>query len=241
MLQKYRRKFFHQNVCWTPRMIPVSLSVGFWAGTKIFFYSSSKVCQLEFWQQTVWIFKIFEIETKTCGNMSLLDHQRCGLPTWRSLGGIAEPPQPQRVAASGASELLEGTGSFNLYAQMWGSCYFNGSRNGISFIFLNGRIIHVQSQSSCILALKEHRDMVESCLHTAVLLEQRQHVTMWQTPKLSSNWPYPWFLVVHRFLVQTKNYSAFDHQGICIIPHCGYYGWKHKGIIYTLLMSYIYI
>jgi hypothetical protein len=110
--------------------------------------------------------------------MSLLGHQRCGLPAWRSLGGIAEPPQPQRVAASGASELLEGTGSFNLYAQMWGSCYFNGSRNGISFISLNGRIIHVQSQSSCILALKEHRDMVESCLHMAVLLEQRQHVTM---------------------------------------------------------------
>ena len=65
---------------------------------------------------------------------------------------------------------------------MWGSCYFNGSRNGISFISLNGRIIHVQSQSSCILALKEHRDMVESCLHMAVLLEQRQHVTMWQIP-----------------------------------------------------------
>jgi hypothetical protein len=152
--------------------------------------------------------------------MSLLGHQRCGLPAWRSLGGIAEPPQPQRVAASGASELLEGTGSFNLYAQMWGSCYFNGSRNGISFISLNGRIIHVQSQSSCILALKEHRDMVESCLHMAVLLEQRQHVTMWQIPKLSSNWPYPWFLVVHRFLVQTKNYSAFDHQGIYILCVC---------------------
>ena len=100
---------------------------------------------------------------------------------------------------------------------MWGSCYFNGSRKGISFISLNGRIIHVQSQSSCILALKENPDMVESCLHMAVLLEQRQHVTMWQIPKLSSNWPYPWFLVVHRFLVQTKNYSAFDHQGIYII------------------------
>jgi hypothetical protein len=52
----------------------------------------------------------------------------------------------------------------------------------------SGRI-HVQSQSSCILALEERRDLVESCLHMAVLLEQRQNVTMWQILKLASNWP----------------------------------------------------
>ena len=75
----------------------------------------------------------------------------------------------------------------------------------------SGRI-HVQSQSSCILALEERRDLVESCLHMAVLLEQRQNVRMWQILKLASNWPYPWFLVVHRFLVQTKTYSVSDHK-----------------------------
>ena len=56
--------------------------------------------------------------------------------------------------------------------------------------------------------------MLESCLHMAALLEQRQQFTIWHVLKIGSNRPCPWFLVVDRFFVSDQYYLAFRSQGI---------------------------
>ena len=130
-------------------MIPVSLSVGFWAGTKIFFYSSSKVCQLEILKanrlnlQDLWdrnkkhveIYPWSTINGAGCPPGGLLEalpshrsHSELLHPAllnfWRVLGHLTYMPRCGDPAISMALEM-----EFHSFS-------------------LNGRIIHVQSQSS---------------------------------------------------------------------------------------------